>query len=660
MNIFGKNKIRSRDPFAVREIRERNFRLNSDRNLDWVEESFEVGNSVDAGGNGGENDWGKRKEFLGLALNQKRLTIFLIFIFGVLAILFGKTAYLQIIRGAHFREMAEGNRIRTIYAAAERGIIYDRNLKVLVKNVPTFSLYLIPTDFPKDDKEKIGAIENLAEVIKIPPKEIEEKLGATSPYSFAPIMLRENVSYEEAMRLKIESTYFSGIDLKLESRREYLDENGEVAESLSHILGYVGKVNEKDLAENKNYNSTDYLGKTGLELFYEELLRGQNGKRQVEVDALGKEKSVIAKEDPIRGKNITLSLDILAQKKMEEIVKKHLAAAKKSRAAAIVLDSKNGEILTMVSWPAFDNNLFAKGISQKDYELLINNPNNPLFNRAVMGEYPSGSTIKPVIASAALEEKIINRNTSFLSVGGLRISSWFFPDWLAGGHGLTNVTKAIADSVNTFFYIIGGGYEEFEGLGVERIVKYAKLFGFGEKLGVDLPNEAEGFLPSEEWKEETKGEQWYIGDTYHLAIGQGDLLVTPLQIAVSTTVFANGGALYRPHFLEAIETEKFTAENYLVRENFISKENIDIVRAGMRQTVTSGSAERMLDLPVTSAAKTGTAQWSTTKSPHAWFTAFAPYENPEITVTILVEEGEEGSRIALDIAREFMMWYFSR
>ncbi|MDP1891923.1 MAG: penicillin-binding transpeptidase domain-containing protein, partial [Gemmatimonadaceae bacterium] len=230
------------------------------------------------------------------------------------------------------------------------------------------------------------------------------------------------------------------------------------------------------------------------------------------------------------------------------------------------------------------------------------------------------------------------------------------------GHGLTNVTRAIAESINTFFYIIGGGYDDFKGLGVERIVKYAKLFGFGEKLGIDLPSENDGFLPSKEWKEKTKGEQWYIGDTYHLAIGQGDILVTPIQIAAATAVFGNNGTLYQPHLLEksADDSSESAEENYIIRQNFISEENINIVRAGMRQTITSGSGQKLLDLPVTSAGKTGTAQWSEKKSPHAWFTAFAPYENSEIVVTVLVEEGGEGSAIALDIAREFMMWYFSR
>jgi penicillin-binding protein 2 len=550
--------------------------------------------------------------------------------------------------------------MRTVPISAERGIIYDKNMKPLVSNVPTFSLYLIPSDFPKKEEERLSAIGSLAEVIKIDPIEIEETLKSASPYSYVPVLLRENIDYEEAIRLKIESARLSGVDLQLESRREYLKGDSDSVKSLSHILGYVGKISEKELEKNKDYSPNDFMGKTGLELFYESTLRGKTGKKQIEVDALGKEKSVIAKEDPVSGKNIILTMDVDLQKKTEEILAKHLNAGHKSRAAMIVMNPQNGKILSMVSLPTFDNNLFARGISTKDYEALTNDPDNPLFGRAIMGEYPSGSTIKPTIAAAALEEGIIKKNTSFLSTGGLKVASWFFPDWKAGGHGWTNVTRAIAESINTFFYIIGGGYEDFQGLGVEKIVEYAKLFGFGSKLGIDLPNEADGFLPSKEWKEKTKGEQWYIGDTYHLSIGQGDIAVTPLQICAATAVFANGGTLYEPHFLDTVESSSTLKKDYIIRKDFIKKENIDIVRAGMRETVVSGSAQKLLDLPVSSAGKTGTAEWQTNKPPHAWFTAFAPYENPEIAITVLVEEGEEGSRISLDIAHEFLQWYFSR
>ena len=333
-----------------------------------------------------------------------------------------------------------------------------------------------------------------------------------------------------------------------------------------------------------------------------------------------------------------------------------------TKASAIVMNPQNGEILSMISLPAYDNNVFARGISQKEYSALISQSDNPLFNRSVSGEYPSGSTIKPVISVAALQEGIITEHTSFLSVGGLRIGKWFFPDWLAGGHGKTNVRKAIAQSVNTFFYYIGGGYENFRGLGVDKIVKYGHLFGLGTQLGVDLAGEASGFLPTREWKEEYKNEPWYIGDTYHLAIGQGDLLVTPLQVAVFTSVFANSGKLYRLHFIKEIltgddETIRIL-ENEPIRKDFIDSYNIYVVRQGMRQTVTLGSARSMQTVPVEVAGKTGTAQWSTKHENHAWFTGFAPYDNPELVITVLVEEGGEGSSVAVPIAKEFLEWYF--
>ncbi|MCK4554296.1 penicillin-binding protein 2, partial [Candidatus Parcubacteria bacterium] len=280
----------------------------------------------------------------------------------------------------------------------------------------------------------------------------------------------------------------------------------------------------------------------------------------------------------------------------------------------------------------------------------------------ISGEYPSGSTIKPVIAAAALEEGIISEHTSFTSVGGIKVGQWFFPDWRAGGHGITDVRRAIAESINTFFYYIGGGHQDFKGLGIDRIYKYGELFGLNAQLGIDLAGEVSGFLPTKKWKEETKGERWYIGDTYHLSIGQGDILVTPLQVANYTSVFANGGALYRPHLVKQILSggDKVfkEVEPVIIRDNFIGDYNIEIVRQGMRRTVTAGSARSLQSVPVAVAGKTGTAQWSSKKNHHAWFTGFAPYDNPEVVITILVEEGGEGSDVAVPIAKEFLEWYF--
>jgi len=285
-----------------------------------------------------------------------------------------------------------------------------------------------------------------------------------------------------------------------------------------------------------------------------------------------------------------------------------------------------------------------------------------LFNRVISGEFPAGSTFKPVMAAAALQEKIINANTSFMSTGRLCVGEWFFPDWKAGGHGLTNVKKALADSVNTFFYYVGGGFGDFKGLGIDKIVKYAALFGLDKVTGIDLPNEASGFLPSQKWKEDTKNEVWYIGDTYHASIGQGDITVTPLQVANYTAAIANGGTLYEPHVVTKILDHNNNLitkiKPQVVRSNFISPENIKIVQEGMRQTITAGSGRSLNSLPVEVAGKTGTAQWSSTQATHAWFTGFAPYDQPEIAITVLVEAGGEGSTVAVPIVKEILQYYF--
>jgi len=318
--------------------------------------------------------------------------------------------------------------------------------------------------------------------------------------------------------------------------------------------------------------------------------------------------------------------------------------------------------LALVSLPSFSNNDFARGLTQEQYQAIANHPDQPLFNRCLSGEYPSGSTIKPVVAAAALEEGIINENTTVSSIGGLRIGQWFFPDWKAGGHGLTSVRKALAESVNTFFYYLGGGYGDFNGLGLERLVEYEKIFGLGAQSGIDLPGEASGFLPSKEWKEKIKGEPWYIGDTYHLAIGQGDLLVTPLQVAGYTAVFANGGALYRPRLvkqiLNSLDQPIGEADGKPIKSNLLSAKNIEIVRQGLRAAVTAGSAQGLASAVVPVAGKTGTAQWSTSKPAHAWFTGFAPYDKPEIVITVLIEQGGEGSAAAVPVAREVLDWWF--
>jgi len=301
----------------------------------------------------------------------------------------------------------------------------------------------------------------------------------------------------------------------------------------------------------------------------------------------------------------------------------------------------------LLSFPTYDNNSLN---DEQFWQKLSTDKNSPLINRAIAGLYPSGSIIKPVIALGALEEGLIDNETTVLSTGGIKIGKWFFPDWKPSGHGRVNLVDALSWSVNTFFYYIGGGYEGFEGLGPEKINFYLKSVGLGEKTGIDLPNEKAGFVPSKEWKEKTRNEPWYIGDTYNLSIGQGDLLVTPLQVANYTAAIANGGTLFEPSILK--DSSK------IIKEKIFKKENIDLVKLGLRAVVTRGSAQSLSSLGISVAGKTGTAQVEGA-SPHAWFTGFAPYPNPQIVITVLIENGGKGSNLAVKITKEILQYYFN-
>ena len=592
---------------------------------------------------------------------QKKIIIWSVVILLGLGLLCGRAVYLQIFRGAHYRAVAEGNRIRINDIKATRGIIYDRNLRPLVANIPTFSLRIIPVDLPKLESERSALFEEITKITGQPAGEVAAKFTEKNAYSYQPLVVAENLNPDQAILARILNGRFSCISLQSVDSRLYL--TGTSTPSFSHLLGYEGKIEETKLQQylDLGYSYDDYIGKAGLELSFEKELKGVNGREQVEVDATGQAKELLAFQKPVSGRNLALTIDAGLQQAAENSLAKALRGVNKKKGAVIVLDPNSGAVLTLVSLPAYDNNLFSHGISQADFSDLINNPSQPLFSRAVSGEYPSGSTFKLVVGAAALQEGVITENTSFNSVGGIHVDRWFFPDWKAGGHGRTNIIKALAESVNTFFYIVGGGYEDFTGLGVERIKKYGERFGLNRPLGIDLPQENSGFMPSIEWKENTKNEMWYIGDTYHLAIGQGDLLVTPLQVAAYTAVIANGGKLYRPflakNFLDADNEIIGETKPQIISQDFIDLKNIKIIQRGLRQAVLTGSAKGLNGLPLSVAAKTGTAQWSAKLLPHAWITAYAPDENPEIVVTVLVEEGGEGSAVALPVARDVINWW---
>ncbi|MFW5888596.1 MAG: penicillin-binding protein 2 [Patescibacteria group bacterium] len=632
-----------------------------------------------------------------------------------LAMILSRAGWLQVVKGEYYASMAEGNRIRTEKISPQRGIIYDRNFTPLVRNVANFILYLVPADLPGDEKEKDELLEKVVNILNSPIKDesllseyqedisnkialsdIEEKLEEIeefSPESYSPLFITDNIPYEKAMKLHLKSNEWGGVVLSNKNRREYILAAGEpepkagtstssslpmpdgeekIAEnklrsdSLSHILGYTGKINKEELEKaEEEYSALDYVGKTGVEHFRESELRGEKGKRRIEVDAIGKEKKILSKKEAEDGNNVVLTIDSSLQYKIGRVLSKYIEKIDSADAAAgIAMDPETGEILALVSIPAYNNNFFAQGITSEKYNDIIDHPSNPLFNRAIGGEYPPGSVFKPVMSAAGLEEGLINERTSFESTGGIRVSKWFFPDWRAEGHGITDVKKAIAESVNTFFYYLGGGYNDFTGLGVKKIIEYSSKFGLGSETGINLSSESDGFLPSRKWKEEEIGEGWYIGDTYHLSIGQGFLLTSPIQVANYTSALANKGVLYKPFLVKETTDPKgnkikeFDPEE--IRKDFIEERNMEIVRQGMRQAVTKGSCAKLYDLPVKVAGKTGTAQWANDKTPHSWFTGFAPYQDPEIVLTVLVEKGGDSEKVSVPAAKEILQWYFDR
>ncbi|HLC69680.1 MAG TPA: penicillin-binding protein 2 [Patescibacteria group bacterium] len=644
-------------PFNIKGEGDKTGRMKHKYRMSWVEDSFH-GEVHDA--TVGVND--EARNYVGRGIPLWRIvTALVIFALGI-GIVLTRVFTLQIIQGREYRDLAEGNRIRLRPIPSERGIIYDRFGKELVQNIPSFSLAIVPQDLPKDKEKRELVVQTLSTRAEIPEEDIKNLLEKYKNYSYESLVVKENLPYDTALKLYVENADLPGVLVESGTKRKYLNSTSSTL-SLSHVLGYLSKLNEEELSELKSvgYLPSDNIGKSGLEKNFEAALRGEYGKKKIEVNALGHEQNVLAEEAPHPGNNLYLSLDLEAQSKLEEIAKAHLIKVKKEKIAAIALNPENGEILAMVNLPSFDSNDFSGGITNENYQKYTEDKNLPLFNRTIAGTYPPGSTIKLIVSAAALQEGIVNYTTVFNSVGGLRVGSWFFKDWKAGGHGITNVTKAIAWSVNTFYYYVGGGYNDFVGLGIDRLTKYFKMFNLSEITGIDIPGEKTGFIPSETWKKEKKNERWYIGDTYNISIGQGDLLVTPLRVALWTSIVGNGGKIVTPHFGVKLTDPITKAETILYKGNEkkvnVNPSHLGIVQQGMRECVTIGSCKLLQTLPFQAGGKTGTAQWSSTKDTHAWFTSLAPYDDPKIVVTVMVEEGGEGATAAMPIARDFLAWW---
>jgi penicillin-binding protein 2 len=615
----------------------------------------------DRGFGSGTFDYSGGYQALKTAIDHKRVVIFFLIIAVALVALLGRVFYLQIIQGDYWFSIAEGNRIRVEKTLAPRGVIFDSSKKPLVGNEPNFVLSFVPGDLVGQPSETENFLNFLsAQIPEVKIEDVKQLLAKAKPYAIQDEEILDNIPYERALELMLKIKNQPALHLSYFSKRHYLTADY----GLAAVLGYLGKIGSAEWPDLKNqdYLIIERVGKTGLEKIYEKDLRGIPGEKKTEVDAKGNIKKIISDDLPQKGANLVLGLNA----ELNKILAARLCAAAApygGKAAGVALNPNNGEILAYVSCPLFDNNLFSdtKTNSQK-INALLQDERQPLFNRPVQGEYPAGSVFKLIMAAAGLQEKIITPLTTVLSTGGLKIEQWFFPDWRAGGHGVTSVVKAIAESVNTFFYYVGGGFGDFTGLGVDKIIEYAKKFHFSQTLGIDLPGESSGFLPSRDWKFQTKGEEWYIGDTYHLSIGQGDLTVTPLQISALTAYFANGGVLYQPHLVKEFIFDRGESQEVkpkILENNIVDSEYIETIRRGMRAAVTAGSAKILLTLPVAAAAKTGTAQVGGNKNPHAWFTAFAPFDHPEIALTIMIENGVEGSVTAAPVARDVLQFYFN-
>ena len=629
------------------------------RRMRWVE---------DASPDVGAIDGSREVSFIGTAVGQTRIIFFACIGLCAFILLAARVFQLQIVDGAQWQAVAQKNIVRVQPIVADRGIIFDRNLVPLVSNAPNFRLTIRAQDLPRDAKKREEQIRTLGETVKVSPEKIEKVLESFQKYRHASVVIKEPITYEEAVNVYLKSSAFPSLTIERGAKRSYVagipGQQEPLPISMSHVLGYLSRISPEELDEHRiagTYYPTDNIGKIGVEALFERALRGEPGERGGEIDARGSERRTISVVEPVPGSSIVLTIDLEIQKHLESALRHGMAIARESRGSAIAIDPRDGSILGLVSLPAYDSNMFADTISAKDYSALMNDPNQPMLNRAVAGQFPSGSVIKPFYAAAALQEGLVTPTTTIASTGGLQIGKWFFPDWKAGGHGATDVYKAIAESVNTYFYVIGAGYGDREGLGPERMKKYLEYFGFGRSTESGIGGEASGFLQSPAWKKEQKGEQWYPGDSYNMSIGEGEILVTPLQVAVGLSAIVNGGTLWKPRLLDyTIQNDgiEVVAASQVEAKVPIDERWLAVVRQGMRQTVTAGSARSLGQIQgLTIAGKTGTAQWSNTKAPHAWFGAFAPFEAPEIVTVFLIEEGKEGSSVAVPAAREFYSWW---
>lgn len=615
-----------------------------------------------------EAEYGVSEKKFEVPLSQAKLRIFYFVFLTLVIFLFGKTLHFQIIRGEELSGLADKNKQGLYFIQPTRGVIYDSSMSQLVFNESSYDLILDIKELPYSIREESKLIAGISELISENPLELRKKIKESE---FDIVLIKENLDHETLILLETRIKDFPGFGVKENTVRNYQD-----GFQFSHLIGFTGKIGSQKYKESENYSVTDYVGKQGLERYYEEVLRGKPGEILVQRDALGNKVSSEVSSQPQAGESLVLWLDSGLQKKLTEVLRENMERVGSKRAAAIVLDPQTGGVLALVSLPNFNNNLFSQGISSEDFQKITGNPNQPLFNRVVSGGYPVGSTIKPLIAASALEEGIVSPQKNVLCQGEISVPNPYFPekpsiflDWKI--HSWVNLRKAIAESCNVYFYILGGGYQDFKGLGVERIKKYLQLFGWGKKTEIDISSEYSGRIPDPEWKEnyfkDYQQKIWRIGDTYHLSIGQGDISVTPLQVAMAFGAVANGGTLYQPQIVKEIISSSADSsevvkgfEPKIIREGFIGPQNLKIVREGMREGVIYGSSIALQGLPVKAGSKTGTAQTPREDTYHNWVTVLAPHEGAEIVLTVVIEDVAGMQFAALPVARDVLNWYFNQ
>ncbi|MFZ7174449.1 penicillin-binding protein 2 [[Pasteurella] aerogenes] len=599
-------------------------------------------------------------------LFARRALISFIGVLGLSAILFTNLYHLQVINYETYQTRSNGNRIKLLPLPPTRGLIYDRYGKLLAENLTFFGLYIVPEKVENLDR----TFEELKLVVGLNAADIENfRKERRRSSRYTPILLKSDLTEEQIARFAVNQYKFPSLDVKPYFKRHYL-----YGEPLTHILGYVAKLNDKDVERLKNkdkyadYAGTLDIGKLGIERYYEDELHGTVGFEEVEVNNRGKVIRKLREQPAVAGKSIHLTIDLELQRYIFNLLGNR-------KGAVVVLDPKDSSVLAMVSTPTYDNNLFVGGISSADYKRLLEDVNRPLYSRATQGAYPPASTIKPFMSVAALQENVVTPSTTVFDPGYwiLPGSTKRFRDWKRSGHGNTDLNKAIAESSDTYFYQVAYN------LGIDRMSAWMKRFGFGEPTGIDILEETSGIMPTRDWKQKKYKKPWVQGDTISIGIGQGYWIATPLQVAKALTILLNNGKINTPHLMYYIEGDQIVYyKDPLLYEDINEPKQAfwDIAKRGMFNVVNAanGTGRKLfLGTNFHVAGKSGTAQVFSLKEnqtynagnlvkelhDHAWFIGYAPYENPKMVVAVILENAGGGGSNAGPVVRSIMEYYLN-